>query len=100
MKEKFAGLNFLKPNILDLGCANGYLGKVVKEVFKNSSISGVDISPKMIEELKKGGLYDNSIIGDLNAGIPVVEAEIFDIVLALGVFEFIKNPSIALIRNS
>ena len=98
LKEKFEGLNFSKPNILDLGCANGYLGKIVKEKFENSSIVGVDISPKMIEELKKGELYDNAVIWDLNAGLPAVEAGIFDIVLAFGVFEFIKNPSSALKR--
>ncbi|MEA3307256.1 MAG: class I SAM-dependent methyltransferase [Elusimicrobiota bacterium] len=96
LKEKLLDLDFPKPKILDLGCANGYLGKLAKEIFKTSFIWGVDVSPKMIEELKKGGLYDNSMIWDLNNGVPFTEAEVFDIVFAFGVFEFIKNPIIAL----
>ncbi|MBI4801508.1 MAG: methyltransferase domain-containing protein [Elusimicrobia bacterium] len=92
LKQKLSGLNFLKPNILDLGCANGYLGRAAKEVFANCSLFGVDVSGGMIEELKKAGLYENAIIWDLNAGIPFIEAEVFDIVFALGVFEFIKDP--------
>jgi len=59
-------------------------------------MTGVDISPKMIDELKKAGAYDEARVWDLSMGLPFVKKDAFDIVLAIGFLEFIKQPELLL----
>lgn len=84
------------PSVLDLGCANGVLGAIVKKNFPDCRMTGVDISPKMIDELKKTGVYDDAQVWDLSLGLPFVKKDAFDIVLAIGFLEFLKQPKILL----
>ncbi len=65
--------------ILDLGCGTGLAG----EAFKNlaSRLDGVDLSPRMIEEARRRGIYDDLVVGDL---LSVLEslARSYDLILA------------------
>ena len=81
------------PAVLDLGCANGYLGLVVRKRFSACRLTGADISPKMIEELKKTGIYQETHVCDLSHGLPFIKEGAFDIVLAIGFLEFIDEPA-------
>ena len=58
-----------KINILDFGCGTGLVGKEIKALFQNENIeynlNGIDISPGMIAESKKLGVYNNLICGDI-----------------------------------
>lgn len=82
-----------KPYVLDLGCANGYLGAYVKRKIPGSSIVGVDISVKMIEELRKTGTYQETVLWDLAKGLPFIREGAFDMMLAIGFLEFIAEPA-------
>lgn len=81
------------PYVLDLGCANGYLGGYVKRKMPDSTILGVDISPKMIEELKKTGIYQEAVVWDLSEGLPFVKQSYFDLIISIGFLEFIADPA-------
>ena len=84
------------PRVLDLACANGTLGAIVKNKFPDCSLTGLDISPGMIEELKKPGLYDEAVVCDLSLGLPSSVAGGFDLALAIGFLEFLKDPVVLL----
>jgi predicted TPR repeat methyltransferase len=84
------------PAVLDLGCANGFLGSIVRRRFPGSRLTGLDISPKMIEELRKAGAYDEARVWDLSLGLPFEKKDAFDLVLAIGFLEFLKDPVILL----
>ena len=45
-----------KFNVLDLGCGTGLVGAAIKPMAK--SLTGVDLSPKMIEKSRERGIYD------------------------------------------
>ncbi len=52
-------------NVLDIGCGTGNLTKILKEKYRNSHITAIDISPQMVEIAKKK-INDNVefIVGD------------------------------------
>ena len=53
-----------KPlDVLDLGCGTGLCGPLVRPMAR--TLSGVDLSPAMIEMAKKRGIYDHLEIGNL-----------------------------------
>ncbi|GAB4534026.1 MAG: hypothetical protein Fur0020_00290 [Thermodesulfovibrionia bacterium] len=87
-------LNPVKDDkILDAGAGAGYYAKFIAENY-NPDILCVDISPRMVDNLRSLGL--NAIVGDiekLNLG-----DQRFNKILCLGVLEFCKDPSLAL-RN-
>ena len=96
LNAKLQGMKLIKPNILDLGCANGNLGAIAARHFGECGLIGVDVSPVMITELKKREIYKNSMVRDLNKGLPFIEAEFFDLVFAYGVLEFVKEIDLVL----
>ena len=96
LKAKLPNLKLLKPDILDLGCANGNLGEIAAHNYGQCDMVGVDVSPVMISELRKRSVYKNSMVWDLNKGLPFIESEFFDLVFAFGVLEFIKNIDLTL----
>ena len=54
-------------SILDLGCGTGLAGECFKDLAMGGRLDGVDISPAMIEEARKRGLYDGLIVADFEA---------------------------------
>lgn len=56
-------------NILDFGCGTGLVGKEIKAAFnsidKKYNLTGIDISPGMISESNKLGVYNNLICDDI-----------------------------------
>ena len=74
--------------ILDVGCGSGYHSRRLREIYPNLQFTGIDPSKGMIEEYRKLGLRgEHSSIESLTNG-PI---EFFDIVLVLGVLEFVKE---------
>ncbi|MBZ5622519.1 MAG: glycosyltransferase [Acidobacteriia bacterium] len=71
--------------VLDLGCAGGYMGSVLKKQ-KRCSVSGVDVAPPVTVTLDEFQLHD------LNAGVPSIEAGGYDVVLMLDVIEHLNRP--------
>ena len=71
--------------VLDLGCAGGYMGAVLKDQ-KQCFVSAVDIN-----EISIRGL-DEFQIHDLNMGVPHIPADAYDVVLMLDVIEHLTRP--------
>ena len=71
--------------VLDLGCAGGYMGAVLKDQ-KQCFVSAVDIN-----EISIRGL-DEFQIHDLNIGVPHIPADGYDVVLMLDVIEHLNRP--------
>lgn len=79
-----------KKAALDLGYADGFIGKEICQLRPNYSFDGVDLSPKMVEACKK--VYASCICSDLDQGLPKeVLAKSYDIVFATSCLEFIQN---------
>lgn len=73
-------------DIIDLGCGTGLCGKLFKSVAR--SLTGVDLSPKMVEKARQLNVYDQLITGDVLQSLQVGEPA-FDLVLAADVFVYI-----------
>ena len=80
-------LNMVEPGarVLDLGCAGGYLGVALKE--KGCQVTGVDMFP-----LPKEIFLAEFIVHDLDHGLPDIDYQGFDYILALDVIEHLKSP--------
>lgn len=77
--------------ILDVGAGAGYYAKFIAENY-TPDILCVDISPRMVNNLKSLGL--NAVVGDItNLDLG---NQMFNKILCLGVLEFCENPSLAL----
>ena len=74
--------------ILDLGCGTGLCGREFRAWAR--TLIGVDLSPKMLEQARKRGVYDEVIESDL---LPALEARErrFDLILAGDVFVYIGD---------
>ncbi len=75
--------------VLDLGCGPGIYLKHLKDKYSIEE-TGIDLSPQMISYAKEK-LNLNCIVSDIGE----YESKIkFNIILCLGVFEFLNNPEI------
>lgn len=74
--------------ILDLGCGTGLCGVYFRDMARE--LIGVDLSPKMIEEAKRRGAYDDLVIEDLLDYLKDVNVttEPFDIIISGDVFVY------------
>ena len=71
--------------VLDLGCAGGYLGAVLKSQ-KRCFVRGLDVTPV------RDGILDEFAIHDLNDGVPPIGPGQYDVVLLLDVIEHLNRP--------
>jgi 2-polyprenyl-3-methyl-5-hydroxy-6-metoxy-1,4-benzoquinol methylase len=75
--------------VLDLGCAGGYVGSLLKRQ-KDCQVTGVDVEPPV------EGSVDRFCSHDLNSGAPEIEAGRYDAVLMLDVLEHLTRPEVFL----
>jgi len=75
-------------NILDLGCGTGLCGQLLKPYA--TRLIGVDLSPKMLEEATKKGVYDVLVTADIQDYLNAT-TDIFDAIFAADVFVYIGN---------
>lgn len=84
----------------DLGCGSGCSGLAFRSCVRH--LTGVDISPEMVDKARGRGCYDRLLVGDIgvlckedaveNANIePVTSEAAFDIIFACNVFSFIRD---------
>lgn len=64
-------------SVLDLGCGTGLSGAAFKD--RAEHLSGVDLSPAMIEKARERGLYDDLFVADIEAGFG---RDAYDLVIA------------------
>jgi predicted TPR repeat methyltransferase len=75
-------------DILDLGCGTGLAGEHL--VSLKGKMTGVDLSPKMLEKAKQRGIYDELIQGELIQFLDAQKAT-FDVVVCADVFIYIGD---------
>jgi predicted TPR repeat methyltransferase len=75
-------------NVIDLGCGTGLAGMEFRVIADR--LTGIDISPKMIEEAKKKHVYDILLVGDIIEFLNDT-AEKYDLFIATDVFIYIGN---------
>jgi len=74
--------------VLDIGCANGYLGQELK---KNRNIlCGIEISETAAKEARK--YYDNIIVGNIESMEMPYKSEQFDVIICADILEHLFNP--------
>ena len=77
---------------IDLGCANGNLGRIVRQRFPRVELVGVDVSPTMVAVARAGGGYNELHVADLNLLFEPHITGTFELAVALGFAEFLSNP--------
>lgn len=73
-------------DIVDLGCGTGLCGPLLKPLAR--TMTGVDLSPKMLEMARKRGLYDDLVCSDLTDFLLPHTAR-FDLVVSTDVFIYV-----------
>jgi predicted TPR repeat methyltransferase len=66
-------------DILDLGCGSGLAGTIVKE--RAAHLTGVDLSPEMIELAQARGIYDRLEVAEITAWLDAGDAP-FDLIVS------------------
>ncbi len=79
-----AGSRF--PRVLDLGCGTGLCGAHVRS--RVDHLSGVDISPAMVDKAGLRAVYDALHVGDIHDFLAANQAS-YDLVLAADVFIYV-----------
>lgn len=74
------------PRVLDLGCGTGLCGAHVRA--RADHLSGVDISPAMVDKARRRAVYDALHVGDIHDFL-VTAQEPYDLVLAADVFIYV-----------
>jgi predicted TPR repeat methyltransferase len=80
-----------KVNVLDLGCGTGLLGACLGRV--DGAMIGVELSPKMIEQAARHGVYDRFHSVDLLDALRETPASLYDVIAALDVFIYVGDIS-------
>jgi predicted TPR repeat methyltransferase len=79
--------------VLDLGCGTGLAGLAVQDLAHH--LSGIDLSPKMLEQARRRGIYHRLLQGELVETLNGLEAQ-YDLVLAADVLVYLGDLAPAL----
>ncbi|MEK7287505.1 MAG: class I SAM-dependent methyltransferase [Elusimicrobiota bacterium] len=79
--------------VLEIGCANGYIGKYLKEK-QNCKIFGVELNRQAAEEARE--IYEGIITGDIESKEVLSKlegrGERFEVILCSNILEHLQNP--------
>jgi predicted TPR repeat methyltransferase len=81
-------------NVLDLGCGTGLAGEAFRPFAAH--LTGLDLSPGMIEQARGKGVYDRLEAAELVQFLRGEPAKSFDLVLAADVFVYVADLAPAL----
>ncbi len=86
-----AGRPLRFSSMLDLGCGTGLGGAAFRAVA--GRLVGVDLSPAMIAQAEKKGLYDRLVTTDLQSFLAgeIADGRRYDLVLAADVFVYVND---------
>jgi len=77
-------------DILDLGCGTGLVGEHLRSVKR--SLTGIDLSPNMLEKARQRQVYDHLICSDITRFLETQD-RVFNIVAATDVFVYVGDLS-------
>jgi predicted TPR repeat methyltransferase len=81
--------NDMRPlDLLDIGCGTGLLGVELRDIAGH--LAGVDLSPKMIEQARRRGIYQELAVQDIVAYMEEAPQR-YDAVLSADVFVYIGD---------
>jgi predicted TPR repeat methyltransferase len=75
-------------SVLDLGCGTGLAGALLRP--QAARLEGVDLSPGMLEQARRRGIYDALACGDIVEHLEALSAPV-DLVLAADVFVYLGD---------
>ena len=79
-------------SVLDLACGNGNIGILLRSLGCQGELTGIDLSPNMVAQCIKSGIYKQVIEGDLKHGCwQTLPSASYDLILAFGVMEFLED---------
>lgn len=85
-------LSFHKPkNVLEIGCGEGHVISIVKEMYPDCRLVAADISEDLLESSKKAGADEVVLVGAEPVKLDY-EANSFDMVLMIEVLEHLHIP--------
>ena len=73
-----------KINVLDMGCGTGLLGLYLGRL--EGFLVGVDLSPKMVEQAARHGVYDRFHTVNLHDALRATPGDLYQVIAALDVF--------------
>lgn len=76
--------------VLDLGCGTGLCGEVVRPLA--ATLTGVDLSSRMIAKARERAVYDSLIVGSMDDALEGRE-QAFDLIIAGDVFTYVGELS-------
>jgi predicted TPR repeat methyltransferase len=82
------GDNARALSVLDLGCGTGLVGAEVKDIAEY--LAGVDLSPKIIEQARRRGVYDELCVQEIVSFMEASPRK-YDTVLSADVFIYIGD---------
>ena len=82
-----------KLNVLDLGCGTGLLGVCLGRI--DGALVGVELSPPMINQATRHGVYDRFHNVDLLDALQETPAALYDVIAALDVFVYVGELTAA-----
>ncbi|AIV06105.1 methyltransferase [Vibrio harveyi] len=89
---KLKTLNLQQGSVLDLACATGSIGKVIKSHYPDAVLHGLDISSNMVNKARETNLYQSVNVHDLDQPFSPLFNQTFDTITALGFTEFLVDP--------
>jgi predicted TPR repeat methyltransferase len=75
-------------DILDIGCGTGLMGEGLRSLKR--TLTGVDLSPNMLEQARRRGIYDRLIESDIAAFLDM-QTDQFDLTVSTDVFIYIGD---------
>jgi len=75
-------------DILDIGCGTGLMGEGLRA--HKRTLTGVDLSPNMLEQARRRGIYDRLIESDIVAFLET-QTDQFDVTVSTDVFIYIGD---------
>jgi predicted TPR repeat methyltransferase len=95
LRDLLARLQAPRPlhfaGIADLGCGTGLVAHAFRGLY--DGIAGVDLSPKMVAEARRKGLYADLAVGDMLMFLERARAASFDLVIAADAFVYVGDLS-------
>ena len=75
-------------SVLDLGCGTGLSGAAFRD--RAEHLTGLDLSPAMIEKARARGIYDALFVGDIESGLG---EGLYDLIVAADTLVYLGNLS-------
>ena len=89
IEEVLSGLGRRYARALDLGCGTGLAGASVRSFADR--LEGVDLSPKMIAQAERRGVYDSLFVDEAVAFLQAADAGRYDCVVAADVLVYLGD---------